>query len=74
MEVIGYLQLPAALPQEGIQFRTEQDGGWASEVVWTFRRIEKYGADTGTRTQDCLARSIVANEKSGTILKVEVVV
>jgi len=29
MEVIGYLQLPAALPQEGTEFHTEQDGGWA---------------------------------------------
>jgi len=75
MEVISYLQLPVALPQEGTQFRTEHDGGWASEVVWTLRRRKKYGADTGTRTQDYPARSIVATEKkNGTIWKVEVLV
>jgi hypothetical protein len=67
-------RLPAALPQKGTQFHTEQDGGWASEFVGTLRRREICGALTEARTKDRLARNLVAIEKSGTIWKVEVTV
>ena len=56
-------RLAAALPQEGTQFHTEDDGGWPSEGVWTLRRREKYGARTEARTQDGPARSLVVTEK-----------
>ena len=67
-------RIPVTLTQEGTQFYTEQESGWASEVVWTLRRREIYDARTEARTQDLPARSLVAIEKSGEIWKVEVVV
>jgi hypothetical protein len=60
MEVSGQFHPRAALPRERRPVPTEEEAGWATETVWTFRIQEKTLVPTEMPSTESTARSLIS--------------